>query len=291
MKNLLLAGATGYLGNHILRFFKKEGYHISIIINSQTKLFKINYLLNSVNIINFDDVKFHEKINKCKFDVFINAAVDYGYSSKNSSVLNCNVLLPLKIIDSIEDRRNLVVITFDSFYSKNKYYEESIQTRYTLSKKHLIEWLNLENKTSSITSFILQLEHVVGPKEGINKFNGWIIDKLRSDSLVIELSKGDQIRDFILIFDILEAIKLLIDNSSKYLGENILINVGSGKGHTIKEFVELLHKKIKSNSTLKFGAVAYKNDDLMKSVANNEFLIRLGWKPTANIEKIIDYLI
>jgi nucleoside-diphosphate-sugar epimerase len=291
MKNLLLAGSTGYLGKHVLLHFLNEGYQISIIVNSKTKLYKIEYAINKVNIINIEDFDFIEKINKWKFDVFINAAVDYGYSSKNSSVLNCNVLQPLMIIDSLVDKENLVVITFDSFYSKNKFYDEIMQSRYTLSKKHLKEWLKFENKTSSMTTFILQLEHVIGPNESLDKFNGWIIDRLKSAPSIIELSDGQQIRDFILIFDILTAISLLINNSSKYIGENILINVGSGRGHTIKEFVELLHKKIKSNAILNFGALEYKKDDLMVSVANNEFLLSLGWRPNTNIEQIIDLVI
>ena len=120
MKNLLLAGSTGYLGKHILDFFLKEGYQISIVANSKSKLYKIENLLSQVKIINIDDIDFHKTVNKYKFDIFISAAVDYGYITKNSSVIDCNIKLPLKIIESIEDKKNLMVITFDSFYSKNK---------------------------------------------------------------------------------------------------------------------------------------------------------------------------
>jgi nucleoside-diphosphate-sugar epimerase len=52
MKNLLLAGSTGYLGKHVLLHFLNEGYQISIIVNSKTKLYKIEYAINKVNIIN-----------------------------------------------------------------------------------------------------------------------------------------------------------------------------------------------------------------------------------------------
>ena len=291
MKHLLLAGSTGYLGKHILIFFLKEGYQISIIVNSESKLYKIENLLSQVKIINIEDVDFHKKINECKFDMFISAAVDYGYITTNSSVIDCNIKLPMKIIESIENKKELMVITFDSFYSKNKYYEEVAQSRYTLSKKQLIEWLNYENKISSLTSLILRLEHVIGPKESTNKFNGWLIDKLKLDSSVIELTMGEQIRDFILISDILTAIKLLIENSAMFISKNTLIDVGSGKGYTIKEFVELLHKKTNSNATLKFGAMQYKRDDLMQSIAKNDLLLGLGWKPISNLEQIIDNVI
>lgn len=291
MKHILLAGSTGYLGKHILSFFFKEGYQVSIIVNSESKLYKIEDLLSQVKIINIEDVDFHKKINECKFDIFISAAVDYGNITTNSSVIDCNIKLPMKIIESIEDKKELMVITFDSFYSKNKYYEEVAQSRYTLSKKQLIEWLNFENKINSLTSLILRLEHVIGPKESTNKFNGWLIDKLKLDSSVIELTMGEQIRDFILISDILTAIKLLIENSTMFISKNTLIDVGSGKGYTIKEFVELLHKKTNSNATLKFGAMQYKRDDLMQSIAKNDLLLGLGWKPISDLEQIIDNVI
>ena len=291
MKNLLLAGSTGYLGKHILDFFLKEGYQISIVANSKSKLYKIENLLSQVKIINIDDIDFHKTVNKYKFDIFISAAVDYGYITKNSSVIDCNIKLPLKIIESIEDKKNLMVITFDSFYSKNKYYEEVVQSRYTLSKKQLIEWLEFENKTSSLTSLILRLEHVIGPNESTNKFNGWLLGKLKLDSSIIELTNGEQIRDFVLISDILTAIKLLIGKRAMFFGENTLIDVGSGEGHILKEFIELLHKKTKSNAILKFGAKQYKKDDLMKSIAKNDLLLSLGWKPVKNLDQIIDNII
>ena len=46
MKHILLAGSTGYLGKHILSFFFKEGSQISIIVNSETKLYKIANLIS-----------------------------------------------------------------------------------------------------------------------------------------------------------------------------------------------------------------------------------------------------
>ena len=147
------------------------------------------------------------------------------------------------------------------------------------------------NKLHNTTSIILRLEHVIGPNESVNKFNGWVLDKLRSNVHSIDLTKGEQIRDFIFVNDILSAINLLIEKRDLFLGKITLIEIGCGKGYSIRHFIRLLQKKIKSNTVLNFGALDYKKDDLMSSVANNNVLLKLGWNPITDLNEIIDYII
>lgn len=291
MKKLLLAGATGYLGKRILYHFLSVGYEVTIVTNDSSNLQSINELLGFIRNLNMEKEDFPDRLNETKYDVFISAAVDYGKVKNSTVVIDCNVILPLKIIESIKDKSSLLVFTFDSFFSKNSFYQDSLQSKYTLSKKQLIEWLELESKITFLSSIILRLEHLVGPEESELKFNGWLIKQLKSATTEVKLSEGNQIRDFVYVDDVINAIHLLINNYILFAGKNTIIEVGSGVGHTIKEFVQLLHLKYESSAKLIFGAQPYKVDDLMESVANNQLLIDLGWKPITRLEEIVDKII
>ena len=291
MSKLLLVGATGYLGKRILNHFLTEGYEVTIITNCLSNLKSINEFLGNVRNLNSDRDDFDDRLNEQRYDVFISAAVDYGKVTNSTNVINCNVILPLKIIESIKYKSSLLVITFDSFFSKNLFYQDIHQSKYTLSKKQLIEWLEFESKTTSLSSVILRLEHLVGPDESDLKFNGWLMNNLKSDITEIKLSEGNQIRDFVYVDDVIDAIQILVKNNFLFVGKNTIVEVGSGVGHTIKEFVQLLHFTCKSKAKLIFGALPYKDDDLMESVANNSVLISLGWKPITRLDEIVNKII
>ena len=95
---------------------------------------------------------------------------------------------------------------------------------------------------------ILRLYQAFGPKQDLNRFIPIIIDGCLKDKK-FPCSNGTQLRDFIYVDDVVDAIiKSLRNKKSK--GE--ILNIGTGKPKKIKNIVKLIKKKKRKLCLVKF---------------------------------------
>ena len=63
------------------------------------------------------------------------------------------------------------------------------------------------------------------------------------------------------------------------------VELGSGIPTTIKDFVEKIHRLTNSKTALDFGALPYREGEVMKAIADISYLNRLGWSPSYTLEQ------
>ena len=61
--------------------------------------------------------------------------------------------------------------------------------------------------------------------------------------------------------------------------------VGTGTATSIAGFVKIVKKQTNSQTELKFGALPYRENEIMEAKADPSSLIEYGWKPTFSLEK------
>ena len=291
MKNssrVCILGASGYLGLKLLDFLYAEGFDVIIVIRKKS-INKLGNLKARYELVYIEDPSFEKKIIASTVNYLINASVDYGKEANSESTsIWTNVYYPIHVLNLLSLRNNgIVFISFDSFYSKFYNQSEKIMPSYVLSKLNFIEWAKifLRGKSSSIV--ILYLEHLIGPGESENKFNSWFIKQCRESQGVVELTSGIQVRDFIFVDDILSAVKIVMQATVPD-GKLYKYEVGSGVGTSLKDFCEIVHRKLESRVVLRFGALGLSDEEIMTSVAENSKLLKMGWNPIIDINSIID---
>jgi UDP-glucose 4-epimerase len=96
---------------------------------------------------------------------------------------------------------------------------------------------------------------------------------------------GSCIRDFVHVSDLADAHV----RSVQYLlsgGESVALNVGSGRGTSVKELIELVEAISKKRLPIEFGP--RREGDPPELIAdNNEAITRLGWRPHHDIGAIV----
>jgi len=134
----------------------------------------------------------------------------------------------------------------------------------------------------------LQLEHLYGPGDSLLKFIPSLIDSLLQNKEIIDLTKGEQVRDFIYVDDVVAAVIAVVNHENKSLLDNkrfVQLELGTGFGTTIAQIANLLHELTGSNSKLEFGKVAYREDEIMTSISDGSFQKVFDWAPEYNIHK------
>lgn len=90
--SILIAGATGYLGQHLIQAFYRNGYRVGVIVRNENKIKHLNHMIDTLIIQELSDL---EGLKKCmsNFDRLISTVgitrqkdkltymtVDYGYN-------------------------------------------------------------------------------------------------------------------------------------------------------------------------------------------------------------------
>jgi nucleoside-diphosphate-sugar epimerase len=122
-----------------------------------------------------------------------------------------------------------------------------------------------------------------GPGESTTKFLGAMVAKLKAHEPNIDLTAGEQQRDFIHVSDVAAAVATVL--RAPTLPTTFQhYEVGTGTTHTIRAVVERLKLLTQSTSQLNFGALPYREHELMVSCAHLAPLQALGWKPQYELE-------
>jgi CDP-paratose synthetase len=279
---ILLTGATGFLGSQLLRSFLNNGHELTILVRHESNIKKISNFLKKVNIRHIENNVFEQLFNKGNnIDLVVHAATDYAYEAINPiSPFWGNVDFPMRLLESAINNGTPMFINIDTFFNskKNSY---GYLAGYTLSKRHFQEWGMYASGKVAIGFVNLRLFHVYGPEDNERKFVPTIINKCLSGGEV-DLTLGEQRRDFIYIDDVVEAVRLVATSTLGYGYHHF--DVGSGETMRIRDFVEMVNQVCGNKATLNFGAIEMRAGELANSCADTSRLKSMGWRKRVDIK-------
>ena len=113
----------------------------------------------------------------------------------------------------------------------------------------------------------------------------WLIPYLINSLLKGEspnLTLAEQVWDYIHVADVASAIALMIDKPNVHG----VFNLGSGNAVPLKSIIEKTRDLINPLTLLNFGAVPYREDQVMHLEANIDLLTNAtGWRPIVDINE------
>jgi CDP-paratose synthetase len=288
MAKILLTGATGFLGSHLLESFVAKGHEVAVLKRSTSDIWRIDNLLNKIISYNIDQVNLKTIFQEIKPDIVVHTACSYG--RKNESlidIVNSNLIFGLDLLEeSINSNVNTFINT-DSLLPRNL-------NDYSLSKGQFTDWLQKRSDKIQVVNF--KIEHMYGVKDDTRKFLPWLINEMIKGNDDINLTSGIQKRDFIYISDVVAAYDLVIQKRKSLPSWNVF-DIGTNVFTEVKDFVlkiageleKLFEREIVSR--LKFGAVPYRSGDIMVPKLDNTALKALGWEESVNITDGVDKII
>jgi CDP-paratose synthetase len=285
MKTVLLTGASGFLGSGIARGLVSNGYRVIALIRTSSKLERLDGLLDDVFLYDVENLDLKKLFKQnSQIDAVIHTATCYGRRGESASeILQTNIAWPLQLLElSINHDIKIFINTDTSSYPSTE--STSFLNTYAISKKQFATWGRHLASDRSMSFVNIKLEQLYGPGDDRTKFIRWAIECCLKNEPSIQLTAGEQRRDFIYIDDAVEAYCALLHNSNKIDSGFTEIGLGTGKNESIRHFIESAHKICKSTSKLCFGALPYRTHEYMESIADNTILKNLGWTSRTSIE-------
>ncbi len=280
-----MTGASGFLGNNILRN-SNENYKYGAIVRSSTNLDIFQNKISNKNLIDCEkkDSEVFQKIKEFEPDVLIHCACSYGRKNETSEqIFNSNFSFGIEVLKYlIKLDKNILFLNIGTPLKKST-------NEYALTKNFFLEYseLMLKEKFTKIKFIHLLPQHFFGYGDDETKFTSFIINSLKKNISELHLTSGEQERDFFHIEDLISAIDVIIKNRNEL--ENFKrIEIGSGKTVTVKNFVELSKKLIGSNTSLNFGSIKLRENEVMKMKADISYIKSLGWKLKYPLKQAIE---
>lgn len=287
-KTVLLTGATGFLGCHLLETLIHEEYRVVVLKRSTSDLRRIDHVLNQVISYNVDEQALEAAFQDNAIDVVIHTACHYGRNQGSiTDIVESNLMFALRILDTA------IKSNVDSFFNTGSLLPDALNA-YSLSKHQFCEWL--KRSSGKIKCVNIRLEHMYGTKDDETKFVPWLLSQMLTTDGIIKLTEGVQRRDFIYIDDVVSAYMLLLRKVDVLDGWNEF-DVGSSQMIPMKDFVNALKcavektMSINVGNRLEFGAIPYRDGEIMEPVMDISPLTQLGWKPTVSLVEGIDKLL
>jgi len=277
---LLITGATGFLGSNITRTFASRGHEVVILKRSFSDCWRIADLLPQMVSYDLDLVSLEEILSQEKgISAVIHTATCYGRSRENcSEIFSTNTAFPLRLLELASSSGVAAFVNSGTGLP-------GFLNPYALSKRQFAEWGRLYADKKEIRFINLELEHFYGAGDDQSKFSTHVIRSCVNNLPELNLTPGEQLRDFIHIDDVIEAYLVVMDkaiDSSLYYQD---IGLGSGRPVKIRSFVETVHSLADSTTRLNFGAIPYRDNEVMESCADLTALRGLGWYPKIPLEE------
>lgn len=283
MKTLLITGINGYLGSNLAKRYSNK-YNIIGLEYDCTNLFRLREYQFEV-FASKDGIP-DELFKSHKIDEIIHTATFYGRNNESDGKMcYSNTYLPQLLLEKAVQNGCKLFINTDTVL-------ERFTNSYALTKKQFGDWLIYYSKNSNIRVVNLKLEHFYGPGTSNTNFITLMIQKMLNNDSVIALTKCEQNRDFLYIDDLLRVYDLILKRYNNFNSYEDFY-VGSGENSNLREILEFIKTETSSISKLDYGAIPYRNNELMESNNNIGRLKQLGWLPKFSIKqgllKVIEF--
>ena len=292
---VLLTGASGFVGSHVLARFLRAGEHrVAVVLRPGRSPRRIQHLLDQVEVgveIIAGDVAqprgLDEPVRRFAPDLVVHSAWA-APSTKNRNSLehaeHVTHTIELVKLAHAAGARHFIGLGSQAEYgaAANLAAEDQPAQPTTLYGTAKLCAGLLAGKVCAelgIRFAWLRLFAAYGPSED----EGWLIPAMCHAFLAGRrpaTTPGAQVWDYLYVEDAAEAVHRVAVLPSA----TGVFNLGSGRGHTVREVIERVRDLIAPQALIGFGDLAYAPDQVMHMQANIDRLRQAtGWQPEIDL--------
>jgi nucleoside-diphosphate-sugar epimerase len=273
---IFLTGGTGFIGSYFINAAIEAGYEVTALrrIDSKPKINLVkqpHWINKSLESVNQNDLACH--------DMLVHFAAS-GVSPQPATWQDCfdiNVLQAIKLFENAKNAGIKYFLATGTYaeYGSNALLYDFIPPNaalaplepYAASKAAFYQFMQAFIKSENLCGLYERVFSVYGEGQYLGNF--WPqLKAAASSGKDFPMTAGEQIRDFI---HVEEAVQLMIHEISKaknhwIKGSLITKNLASGEPISLRAFAENWWSIWKTGGTLLFGAIPYRENEVMRFV-------------------------
>lgn len=287
-KKVLVTGAGGFLGRHLIKALYKKGAEVYGIDRITSK----HNIGVPCEVIDLNDVELLEsRILSLKPDVVYHLAADLNRAREfeiTNTLIENNLKSTVNLLNALKllDYERFIYISTSDVYGGNvppPFREEDLfvpASPYALSKYCAEMAVKTFSHIYSKSFTILRLFNFYGEGMSDQFFIQQLVTRLKNNEN-FDMTMGEQKRDFLYVEDVVRALIMALHP----VANQELFNVCSGSGMTIRDIALLVKELLNSSSDIHFGAIPYRANEIWEMVGNHSKITKaLDWYPQYSFE-------
>ncbi|MBI1805219.1 MAG: GDP-mannose 4,6-dehydratase [Ignavibacteriae bacterium] len=294
-KRILITGATGFIGSHLLRRFVEAGIAVTAVryrpdLNRQ---WEGNIHWSIADLTDAEAVETIIKANKpdIVFHLAAKLGGDRSFEFAQQAVV-VNFLGTHNLLSSLGrnlgGRGRIVMLGTSEEYGNSKVLPitedqpSNPVSPYSASKTAATQFALLYHRLFDLPVVVLRPFIVYGPGQPPAMMIPELIQSVL-EGKDFSMTEGKQTRDFVYVEDVVDCI-LAAATAKDVDGE--VFNVSSGEERAIRTVAELIVRLMEGKSRLLVGARPYRQNEAWRLYGSNEKAQRLlGWLPKTTLEE------
>ncbi len=296
-KRILVTGGNGFIGSHLVKRLVGYGAQVTIITRESSDLWRIKDELKELDILKVDirdKDRLKASLGEIKAEYIFHMSA-YGVDHRNSNyqeAANTNIIGTINLVEALSDIGCSRIINVGSGMEYGCYEGKiaetvranpnSIYGSTKAASTIIAHQIAAEKGTSLVT---LRPFWVFGEYEDGNRLFAHIILSILKDRDV-SLTLCEQFRDYCYVGNIIDGFLM----SALCEGiNNEIFNIGSGTSYSLRYYVDLLFRYLKTDKKPLFGTLPYRENDLCHIEPDISKIKELiGWKPRVGLEEGIE---
>lgn len=280
MNNVLITGATGFIGSNLAQKLSSIGYNVyRLSRNINTDLKK--------GVIEYSDQKgICERITEVNFEIVIHLATFFLGNHKHTQIgplIDSNIKLGTRLIDFSVNNGVEKFINVSTYAQSTDGLNYNPQNLYAATKEVFLDILKYYSNEHEIQVINLEMFDSYGPWDTRGKFFNLASEAIYNGRK-FPMSAGKQILCLLHIDDIVDAFQVVL--SQKFSETKVLKHFTLLNEETLISLEDLI-KKMKilfnSDSVIEFGHYEYRKNEIF--VPNSRYDKLPNWNPRIGIEK------
>lgn len=303
-ETILITGGSGFIGYNLIKSIVNK-FNLSVIGLEDIKDTKIKEFEERIKYykLNLEDKESVTEIIRKINPSFIIHLASFVNTKRDINLIEPmmkNFYMSLNVYLAALQTNNLRgIVNFGSAeeYGNNSVpfdekFKEIPLSPYSLSKTCINYLSSYFYRNHNLPIVTLRPFVVYGDYQTNNQFIPYVIKQCLTNSPV-DMTNGEQTRDFIYVMDVIDAIIKIINNpGEKIFGQTI--NLCAGTETSIKDVALLIRELIGSNSEINLGAIEYRENEKMRFFGkNNKARDLLNWVPKndlrGGLKKAVDW--
>jgi len=301
--NVLVTGATGFIGSNLVRVLLQKGAKVSILKRPKSSVWRLKDIITRIKILEADlrdkrnlQLALKKEDNKVIFHLAACVKRERSASLIKEN-LETNVWGTINLIACMTklDIRSFVNTgTCDEYGDNpvpfNEMQRENPLSPYAASKVAASHYCQMLSRTCGLPIITLRPFLTYGPYQTGEMLIPDVVTSCLK-SLPIQATLGQQTREFHYISDIINGF-LLAATNKKAIGE--VIDLGTGEEHSVKEVIEMIVELTKYRLKWKLGNLPYRENEIFRFYCKGDKAKKLlKWQPKISLKdgliKTIDW--
>ncbi len=289
---VVVAGANGFIGSHLVRRLVGLGARVHAIARANGEAWRLRGIEGDYRFIESDigdAAQVKAIFSEVSPAVTFNAAA-YGVMHGDQDVvraIDTNLKGGIHLLEAARSMPCHRFVHLGTRYESFKYLRpvrESDPQRpqgiYGITKsagQMALETLAREKEATLRTAVLFG---VYGPTESARKFVPHAITSMLR-GVPLEVTGCEQVRNYTYVEDVAEALLQLAEVETPGV---LTVNIGARKSVTLRELIGCIEKVIGCPSDVRFGAVAYRTDEIWRMVPDLRLCRQvLHWAPRLSL--------